>query len=150
MFHSGSGVLTHLSIQQTETWYVSGKDAIRYPQQREDNGEAVTLFPPHCRDEILQTDAPISPKPSDETLILTEGSLISSPSGKHSRCPKIHLSVTKWTLIFSIWRKALNRSAINSRSETCGKFWKLLQMLFSASTLVSFGHEFPFHFSLYY
>lgn len=40
---------------------------------------------------------------------------------KNSRCPKIHLSVTKWTLIFSIWRKALNRSAINSGSKT----WKI-------------------------
>lgn len=89
---------------------------------REDNWEAVTLFPPDCHDEILQTDVPIAPKPSYEPLILTEGSLISSPSGKkNSRCPKIHLSVTKWTLIFSIWRKALNRSAINSGSKT----WKI-------------------------
>lgn len=58
-------------------------------------GVVVTLFPPDCHDEILQTDVPIAPIPSDEPLILTEGSLISYPSGKHLRCPKIHLSVTK-------------------------------------------------------
>jgi len=56
---------------------------MRYPQLREDNGEAVTLFPDR-HDEILQTDVPIPPKPSDEPLLLTEGSLISSPGGKHS------------------------------------------------------------------
>lgn len=104
---------------------MSAKDSISYPQLREDNQEAITLFPPCCSDEILQTDVPIATKPSDQHLILTEGSLIYSLSGKHSRCPQIHPSVTKWTLIFSIWRKALNRSAINSWS----KMWKILKVI---------------------
>lgn len=49
------------------------KDALRYSQLREDNREALTLFPADCQDEIRQTDMPIPPKPSDEPLMLTEG-----------------------------------------------------------------------------
>lgn len=108
---------------------MSAEDSISYPQLREDNQEAITLFPPCRRDEILQTDVPIATKPSDQPLILTEGSLIYSLSGKHSRCPQFHPSVTKWTLIFSIWRKALNRSAINGWS----KMWRILKVITNLS-----------------
>ncbi len=58
----GSRVLTNLGISILKL-DISAKDTVRNPQLREDNVEAVTLFPPHCYDEILQTDVPIASKP---------------------------------------------------------------------------------------
>lgn len=111
-------------------------------------GEAVTLFPPDCRDEILQTDVPIAPNPSDEPLILTEGSLISSPCGKHLRCPKIHLSVTKWTHIFPFEEKLLTDLLLTvgvkhvENSQSYYKRYSPLQLLFPLGM--------NFHFTLFF
>lgn len=144
-----------LSLEFWHTWTfsslkldMSAKDAKRYPQLKEDNGEAVTLFPPDCHDEILQTDVPIAPKPSDEPLILTGESLISSPCGKHLLCPKIHLSVTKWTQIFPFEEKLLTDLLLTveikhvEKSENYYKYYSPLELLFPLGM--------NFHFTLFF
>lgn len=91
-----------LSVQHIETWY--DRHQCNKLSMRDDNWEAVTLFPPHCRDETLQTDVPITPNTLIRALnidrrefnLLTKWNL----RKKKAQWPKIHLPVTKWTLIF--------------------------------------------------
>lgn len=51
---------------------------------------------------------------------------------------------------FPFEEKLLTDLLLTVKEEKKKKNSELLQMFFFTSTLVSFGHEFPFHFSRYY
>lgn len=87
-------------------WYVS--HWCNKLSARGDNWAGATLFP-HCRDEILQTEAPINPNSLIPAFTIDSREFILLPKWKKVQRPEIHLPIPEGTPVFCcfffIWRE---------------------------------------------